>query len=161
GVFDYYALALSWSPTYCASIGEERYDPQCQGRGGRRYAFVLHGLWPQFEQRWPQDCQSPDNGYVPEQVAQRMLDIMPSKRLIFHECRRQGTCSGLDVDSYFDLARRMFETVRIPERYLALADDCLFGSVGELKREFMAANPKLGSDMFVVECGNPGPRLKE
>ena len=44
---------------------------------------------------------------MPGPVAQRMLDIMPSKRLIFHEYRKHGTCSGLGVDGYFDLARRL------------------------------------------------------
>jgi ribonuclease T2 len=161
GVFDYYSLALSWSPTYCAGVGEGRADPQCQPRDGRRYAFVLHGLWPQFEHRWPQFCQSPDNGWVPDPVAQRMLDIMPSKRLVFHEYRKHGTCSGLGVEGYFDLARRMHDTIKVPPRYLALDDDRLFVGVDELKREFMAANPKLTADMFVVECGGPGPRLKE
>jgi len=160
GVFDYYLLALSWSPTYCAGIADGRFDPQCHSRE-RRYAFVLHGLWPQFEQRWPQFCQSPDNGYVPAQVADRMLDIMPSKRLIFHEYRKHGTCSGLGVEGYFDLARRMFESVKIPQRYLALEDDRLTVSPDELIREFMEANPKLARDQIVVECGGPGNRLKE
>ena len=47
GDFDYYVLALSWSPTHCIEVGDERRDPQCdRGRNGRPYAFVLHGLWP-------------------------------------------------------------------------------------------------------------------
>ena len=29
GVFDYYLLALSWSPTYCADRGEERGSSWC------------------------------------------------------------------------------------------------------------------------------------
>jgi ribonuclease T2 len=160
GVFDYYLLALSWSPTYCAGITDGRYDPQCHSRD-RRYAFVLHGLWPQYEQRWPYFCRSPDNGFVPSEVADRMLDIMPSKRLIFHEYRKHGTCSGLGVEGYFDLARRMFESVNIPQRYVALEDDRLTVSPDELIREFMEANPKLARDQIVVECGGPGNRLKE
>ena len=79
GVFDYYLLSLSWSPSYCAASGA-RGDRQC----ARRFAFVLHGLWPQFERGWPQDCQSPDRGYVPYRVAEDMRDIMPSDRLVSH-----------------------------------------------------------------------------
>ena len=45
GSFDYYALSLSWSPTYCADKGARDGGPQCNGP--RPYAFVLHGLWPQ------------------------------------------------------------------------------------------------------------------
>ena len=48
GIFDYYVLALSWSPTYCATTGDARGDEQCAPR--RNYAFVVHGLWPQFMQ---------------------------------------------------------------------------------------------------------------
>ncbi len=62
GAFDYYLLALSWSPTYCAGLSPGRRDPQCDGRP---YAFVLHGLWPQHERGWPQDCRSADRGWVP------------------------------------------------------------------------------------------------
>ena len=29
GDFDYYVLALSWSPTWCALEGEARNSPQC------------------------------------------------------------------------------------------------------------------------------------
>src|SRR5688572_27140473 len=101
GVFDYYVLALSWSPTYCADAGDRRNDAQCAPRNERPYASVLHGLWPQHERGSPRDCRSDDRGWVPGPVADRMLDIMPSKRLVFHEYRRHGTCSGLGVDDYF------------------------------------------------------------
>jgi ribonuclease T2 len=161
GVFDYYVLTLSWSPTFCADLGNDRYEPQCHAREGRRYAFVLHGLWPQYERGWPQNCRSADRGYVPRPVAQRMLDIMPSDRLVFHQYRKHGTCSGLGVDGYFDLARRLHDKVKIPRRYVGLAEDRLMVSRNELMREFLAANPGLKPDMIAVACGGPGHRLKE
>ncbi len=160
GVFDYYLLALSWSPTFCADVGDQRRDPQCSPRG-RPYAFVLHGLWPQHERGWPQDCNSPDRGYVPRPVAQRMLDIMPSERLVFHEYRKHGTCSGLGVDGYFDLARRLHDKVRVPPRFVDLTDARTTVSPGELMQDFMAANPGLEPDMIAVQCGGAGNRLKE
>jgi ribonuclease T2 len=161
GVFDYYVLALSWSPTFCADVGEKRRDPQCAPREGRPYAFVLHGLWPQHERGWPQDCSSPDRGWVPAPAAERMLDIMPSKKLVFHEYRKHGTCSGLGVDGYFDLARRLYEKVKIPRRFVGLTDDRFTIAPGELVREFLAANPQIKPDMIAVQCGGTGNRLKE
>ena len=161
GVFDYYLLALSWSPTYCADVGEKRRDPQCSPRSGRPFAFVLHGLWPQYERGWPQDCRSPDRGFVPRPVASRMLDIMPSERLVFHEYRKHGTCSGLGVDGYFDLARRLHDKVRIPPRFVGLTDPRTTVSPAELMQDFMTANPGLQPDMIVVQCGGAGNRLKE
>jgi ribonuclease T2 len=161
GRFDYYVLALSWSPTYCADGGDRRKDPQCDARGGRPFAFVLHGLWPQYERGWPQECKSADRGWVPGPVADRMLDIMPSKRLIFHEYRKHGTCSGLGVDGYFALSRQLYEKVKIPPRFVRLTDDRLTVSPSELVADFIAANPDLRPDMMVVECGGAGNRLKE
>src|SRR5690349_5927914 len=45
GQFDFYVLALSWSPSFCEAARERnanrRPDQQCSGRP---YAFVVHGL---------------------------------------------------------------------------------------------------------------------
>ena len=161
GSFDYYVLALSWSPTYCSERKSAGYDQQCDTGGGRPYAFVLHGMWPQYNRGWPQDCRSADNGWVPGPVANRMLDIMPSKKLIFHEYRKHGTCSGLGVDAYFGLARQLYEKVQIPPRFVRLTDDRLFVGPGELVADFLKANPDLRPDMIVVQCGGSGNRLKE
>ena len=154
GVFDYYLLSLSWSPSYCATANGAR---QC----ARRFAFVLHGLWPQFERGWPQDCQSPDRGYVPFRVAEGMRDIMPSDKLVFHTYRKHGTCSGLGVDGYFALARRLYEKITIPPRFRDLVDARFMISPGDLVGEFLASNPELKPDMIAVSCAGPGHRLRE
>jgi ribonuclease T2 len=161
GSFDYYVLVLSWSPTYCADLGERRYEAQCRRDGDRPYAFVLHGLWPQYEKGWPQYCPSPDRGYVPRGVANRMLDIMPSDKLIFNEYRKHGTCSGLGVDGYFDLARQLYDSIKIPPRFVRLADERLLLSPRELVGAFIAANPGLRPEMLAVACGGSGHRLRE
>ena len=49
GEFDFYVLALSWSPSFCeanAERGGGTADQQC---GERPFSFVVHGLWPQYE----------------------------------------------------------------------------------------------------------------
>jgi ribonuclease T2 len=161
GVFDYYVLALSWSPTYCADRGNTRNDQQCNPRNGRPYAFVLHGLWPQYDRGWPQSCQTSDRGWVPGPVADRMLDIMPSKRLVFNGYRKHGTCSGLGVDRYFALSRELYEKVKIPQKFVDLDDNRMTVSPGDLVRDFLAANAELRPDMIAVQCGGPGNRLRE
>ena len=110
---------------------------------------------------WPQDCKSGDRGWVPGPVADRMLDIMPSKRLVFHEYRKHGTCTGLGVDAYFDLARKLHDKVKIPPRFVNLTDERMFVGVTELVQDFLAANPELKPDMLSVQCGGAGNRLKE
>ncbi|MFM9846346.1 MAG: ribonuclease T2 family protein [Hyphomicrobiaceae bacterium] len=159
GRFDYYALVLSWSPTFCASQ-RDRNEPQCNARDGRQYAFVLHGLWPQHERGWPQDCPTRDRPFVPRPTIDRMLDIMPSPRLVIHEYRKHGTCSGLSPDAYYDLARRLYAKVKIPPRFVR-PNQSFFVTPGDLREEFLSANPTLKDESVAVACGGPGGRLRE
>jgi ribonuclease T2 len=161
GRFDYYALALSWSPTHCASTDRDPRDPQCERRDGRRYAFVLHGLWPQFADRgWPEYCDVGRRPFVPQPVIDGMLDIMPSGRLVINQYRKHGTCSGMEPTPYFELARQLYGKVRIPPRFQG-PDEPQFVSPEDVEREFMRVNPWLRPDAISVQCGGPGDRLRE
>ena len=84
GRFDYYSLVLSWSPTFCATA-QRPDEQQCNPRDGRRFAFVLHGLWPQYERGFPQDCPSASRPFVPQHTIDRMSGAMPSRGLIIHD----------------------------------------------------------------------------
>lgn len=159
GQFDYYTLTLSWSPTYCATK-DNGGDPQCSPRDGRPYAFVLHGLWPQYERGWPQSCRTRERPFVPRPLIDRMLDIMPSPRLVIHEYKKHGTCSGLDPEGYFDLSRKLYEKIAIPARYKT-PPDIQFVSPDDLADEFMALNPGLRPDMLAIACDGAGNRLRE
>src|SRR5215510_3463080 len=83
GAFDYYLLSLSWSPEYCAGPGGENDHRQC--REGRRYGFVVHGLWPEYENGYPQFCEG--SSQVSPHLIHTMLPIMPNEELIRHECQ--------------------------------------------------------------------------
>ena len=52
GDFDYYVLALSWSPNWCALEGDARDAEQCD----EDFGWVVHGFWPQYEAGWPSYC---------------------------------------------------------------------------------------------------------
>ncbi|MGI9388151.1 MAG: ribonuclease T2 family protein, partial [Methyloligellaceae bacterium] len=110
GNFSYYSLALSWSPTYCETSGRGRKDRQCSGQ--RPYAFVLHGLWPQHDKGWPENCRTGQKPFVPNSVIRSMTDIMPSRGLIIHEYKKHGTCSGLAPNDYFSFSRSLYNKVR-------------------------------------------------
>jgi ribonuclease T2 len=158
GDFDYYALVLSWSPTYCADRGDDgRREPQCSG--SRPYAFVLHGLWPQYSRGYPESCRTSFNPRVPQQVIDGMLDIMPSPGLVIHEYRKHGTCSGLDPKTYYALSRRLYARVKIPEKY-QLPEQPIQTSPGAIAQDFAAANPGLTPDMMGIACGRPN-RMRE
>ena len=161
GNFDYYALVLSWSPTYCAGLPSNQSDPQCTlRRGARPYAFVLHGLWPQYERGYPEYCRTRDRPFVPQRTIDGMLDIMPSPRLVIHEYRKHGVCSGLTPDGYYDLSRRLFDKIKIPQRFVSPAAP-FFISPNEVADAFMQANPALKYDMFAIACHGSGNRLRE
>lgn len=158
GQFDYYALVLSWSPSYCADARDD--DQQCNRRDGKRFSFVLHGLWPQYERGWPQDCRTARRPFVPQPLIDSMLDIMPSSRLVIHEYRKHGTCSGLPADLYFSTARRLFRSIRIPDTFRNPFETQTI-EPKQLAAELLRANPGLKPDNFAIVCGGAGNRLKE
>jgi ribonuclease T2 len=150
GEFDYYVLSLSWSPSYCGSAAGRDDDSQC--RPGRRFAFVVHGLWPQFHQGWPESCRTRDL-WLPERQIQDMMDIMPSRRLVIHEWRKHGTCSGLSQKEYFALVRTFRDKLRVPARYLSPLRE-IRTTPQQLQRDFVLSNRGLAFDMLSVQCGN-------
>jgi ribonuclease T2 len=145
--FDYYTLALSWSPTWC---GIERNAEEDQCQPGRRFAFVVHGLWPQYEKGWPQNCGPVER--LPGHLIDAQLDIMPAKFLVIHQWRKHGTCSGLKAGEYFSEVRDRFEAVRIPARYLSPAKTVEVRPA-ELINDFIKSNKGLTADMLSVQCG--------
>jgi ribonuclease T2 len=158
GEFDYYALVMSWSPTHCSSTAGYDDDQQCNRNDGRRYAFILHGLWPQHERGWPQNCRTRRKPFVPQPLIDSMMDIMPSQKLVIHEYRKHGTCSGLDPAGYYALSRKLFESIEVPERY-SNPFEVQQVAPEKLRREFVAANPGLQPDMIAISCD--GTKLRE
>lgn len=161
GVFDYYALVLSWSPTYCEEAGDDRRDPQCRPRRERPFAFVLHGLWPQYEKGYPNFCRTRQRPYVSDGIIRAMLPIMPARGLIIHQYKKHGVCSGLKPSRYFGAAKKLYEFIKIPERY-GNAREPQTVTVQELKQDFVAANRGLKPDMIGVSCRRGrGNQLRE
>jgi ribonuclease T2 len=155
GEFDYYVLALSWSPTYCRNAGRTADPMQCNAT--KPFRFIVHGLWPQYERGWPDFCRSrydrPSHATISS-----ILDIMPSRGLAAHQWRKHGTCSGLSPERYFDLTREAFEAVRIPAAFQTI-DRRGKTDPGAVEKAFRLANPGLRDAAMAVVCGKG--RLKE
>lgn len=160
GEFDYYSLVLSWSPAYCASKDRKRPDRQCEGNRGRPYAFVLHGLWPQYHRGYPESCWTKERPFVPRRTIDGMLDIMPNPGLVIHEYKKHGTCSGLSPRAYFALSRELFEKIKMPARFVQPTQRQMV-SPQQVKKEFAAANPDISANMVGVVCRGAGNRLRE
>src|SRR5687767_12835756 len=116
GKFDFYVLALSWSPSYCEQAGERAPPQQC---GARPFSFVVHGLWPQYEKGFPEFCQQPAPR-LDRNIVSSMLDLMPAPRLIYQQWDKHGVCSGLDQRAYFQTVRKARAQVKTPDAYLEL-----------------------------------------
>jgi ribonuclease T2 len=152
--FDFYMLSLSWSPDYCAT--NDSPDPQ-QCSIGKKLGFVLHGLWPQYNQGYPSDCS---NVKLPASVKANYANLYPSQSLFDHEWEKHGTCSGLTPDQYLALSKRLKESVAIPSAYRT-PEQPVRVTTTQFKKEFIAANPDLNDQMLAVDCSGSGRFLQE
>ncbi len=153
GKFDFYVLALSWSPDYCANNG----NPGSQCKSGRKLGFVLHGLWPQHTQGWPSDCSTET---MPAAVKARFPNLYPSPALYGHEWQKHGTCSGLEPEGYLALSRQVKDSVVIPDAYRSPAQPFRVTRV-QLRDAFIQANPALSDDAIAPNCSGSGRFLQE
>ena len=155
GVFDYYLLSLSWSPSFCeTSRGGGDSQLQC---GSRPYSFVVHGLWPQYDKGFPESCQVPAPR-LDRRIVESMLDLMPSRTLIYHEWDAHGTCSGLSQRDYFDAIRKAHAAVTIPPQYVQ-PQVPLTVTPQEVIDDFVKANAALSSAGIDLDCNRT--RLRE
>ena len=154
GEFDYYVLSLSWSPEFCASPAGRGDKLQCVI--GRKFGFVVHGLWPQYERGYPQSCSTepgPD-----KELTEKMLAIMPSPKLIRHEWQKHGTCSGLGVAKYFEAVQKARQDFQVPLE-LQSPEQTVSIEPAKLKKRFLEVNPGWNNKSAALLCG--GRYLRE
>ena len=146
GAFDYYVLALSWSPSWCAIEGDSRGAEQCETDAG----WTLHGLWPQHERGWPSFCRTgerdPSRG-----VTGAMADIMGSSGLAWHQWKKHGRCSGLPAEDYFRLSRLAYEGIARPG-ILRRVEEPVRLPPAVIEEAFLEANPDLSADQITITC---------
>lgn len=148
GDFDFYVLSLSWSAGFCATGGAEKNARQCSG--GQRLGFVVHGLWPQYERGFPQDCGPA--GRSPSRVAlDQASGLFPDDGLARYEWRKHGTCSGKSPSDYFADVRRARDAIVIPPQFKTASGDQTWAPL-DILRAFEAENPRLRPGMSAVGC---------
>ncbi|KRR27109.1 ribonuclease T [Bradyrhizobium lablabi] len=152
GEFDFYVLALSWSPSFCEAAAERGNSGRSQVQCSRPYSFVVHGLWPQYERGFPEYCQRP-SPRLDRNIMTSMLDLMPAPGLIFNEWDKHGTCSGLGARAYFESVRKARAAVKIPEEFLELSEQKTIAP-GDLEAAFIKVNPGLSSSAISVVCSS-------
>ncbi|WP_438959607.1 ribonuclease T2 family protein [Nereida sp.] len=148
GDFDYYVLALSWSPTWCALEGDARGSEQCADDAN--FGWVLHGLWPQYNKGWPSYCPTPARAASRAQTA-GMADIMGTAGSAWHQWKKHGACSGLSAARYFGTARAAYGHINRPEVFRKL-DRAVEVPAQVIEEAFIRANSRLQRDMITVTC---------
>ena len=148
GQFDYYVLALSWQPSWCASTGDGRDAPECDPGTGRD--FSVHGLWPQYEDGWPDYCNTRERD-PSRRESQMMADVMGSGGLAWHQWQKHGRCTGLSAANYYQATRDALAAIEIPAVFDDLSRDV---SVPPpiIEEAFIEANPDLSRDGITISC---------
>lgn len=148
GDFDYYVLALSWTPTWCALEGDARNSEQCDA--SKDFGWTLHGLWPQNHRGWPSFCRTaerpPSRG-----MTNAMSDIMGSSGLAWHQWKKHGTCSGLSASAYYALSREAYGRINRPA-VLRKLDKSVTLPAKLIEEAFLKENPDLEPDMLTITC---------
>jgi len=152
--FDFYVLALSWSPDYCASNGNN--DPQ-QCSLGKKLGFVLHGLWPQYNKGYPSNCSTEK---MPESVKAQFPGLYPNDDLFDHEWEKHGTCTGLTPVEYLQAGKTLKAAVTVPAEFRS-PEKPFRTTMDQLKSLFVQANPGYSTNGIEVSCSSSGKYLKE
>ncbi len=148
GDFDYYVLAVSWQPTWCSTTGDDRDAPECRGGTGRD--FSVHGLWPQYEDGWPEYCNTRERD-PSRRESQAMADVMGSGGLAWYQWQKHGRCTGLSSRDYYDATRQAYESLTIPEVFDDLGRDITLPPA-VVEEAFLEVNPEIGPDGLTVAC---------
>jgi len=148
GDFDYYVLSLSWSPNWCAREGDAKGSPQCDA--GADFGWVMHGLWPQYDDGWPSYCRTVHRD-PPRSVTNAMADVMGTSGLAWYQWKKHGRCSGLSAEDYFSTARAAFEAVIRPEVFRKLNKPVRLPA-HVVEEAFLKSNPDLSPDMLTITC---------
>lgn len=148
GEFEYYIMALSWSPNWCALEGDRKGSPQCDSNTD--HGWILHGLWPQNEHLWPSYCKTGKR--APSRAMTReMADIMGTKGLAWHQWKKHGTCSGLSAVDYFALSRKAYGTINRPALLRKLSKPVKLPAK-VIEEAFMESNPTLHANQITITC---------
>ena len=152
GEFDYYVVALSWSPNWCAREGDARDSDQCDA--GTGYGWTLHGLWPQYEDGYPEYCRTSKRDPSRNQ-SDTMEDIMGSGGLAWHQWKKHGRCTGLSGKDYYAVSRLAYERIVRPA-LLRQLDEPVRLPASVIEAAFLEANPDLAPDMLTITCRDGG-----
>jgi ribonuclease T2 len=155
---DGYLLALSWSPAFCTDARPSSDSKfQCEKN---RFAFVVHGLWPQSSKaktvaEQPAFCHEAQPISLATHKAH--LCTVPGVKLMTHEWQKHGVCAFQTPEQYFDRIAAMRGVLKLPN-FDVVADRQL--TAATIRDAFVKANPALPRDAIMVDVDKKS-RLRE
>lgn len=147
-----YTLALSWSPEFCKPrAGQSAHAVQCSGANGS-FGLVVHGLWPESAQGWPQWCV-PERALTPADIRSAMC-MMPSQRLVARQWAKHGSCMVSNPAAYLKITRILWQSLRIPDYDRIAREEGL--TAGRIRAAFADANPGIPASAIGVKLNARG-----
>ncbi len=147
-----YTLALSWSPEFCKGRETSRPDrTQCSGANGR-FGFVVHGLWPESRNGWPQYCAT--TARLSPTEARRNLCMAPSASLLARQWLKHGSCMSRQPETYFKVTRILWNSLRFPDMDRLSREKPL--TAGRIRGEIAAANAGIEPENIGVSLDRKG-----
>lgn len=147
-----YTLALSWSPEFCkANARVPAHAVQCSGRHGS-FGLVIHGLWPDSGESWPQWC--PTRAAPSPAEVRGALCLMPSERLVARAWAKHGACMVKRPASYLKVIRILRSGLRFPDYDRISREEGL--TAGRIRAAFADANPEWPERAIGVKLDSRG-----
>ncbi|KAI3678633.1 hypothetical protein L6452_37933 [Arctium lappa] len=114
-VFDYFALALQWPPTYCSKSTKCCSQSACCRGENSPSVFTIHGLWPDYNDgSWPSCCSGPAFDEVEISTLLGALEqYWPTL-----SCEKHGTCASSvtgEEYNYFLTTINLYFTYNVTE----------------------------------------------
>lgn len=148
-----YTMALSWSPEFCKPRSKDRSHAFQCGRQSGSFGMVVHGLWPESGESWPQWCAAPPAALTQADV-RGALCRMPSDRLIARQWAKHGSCMVKRPANYLRIIGVLYGGLRLPDYDRISREDNL--TAGRIRAAFADANPGWREEAIGVKLNARG-----
>lgn len=128
---DYYMLAISHSPSFCAAKEERKITHKFQCGGENSFKWVIHGLWAQSNNpkkcitdegktvlQHPRYCGEDEIGPLEIEVIKKHMCTQPGEKLIQSQWEKHGICGEFkNVDEYLSKQSELFFSLQLPDNF--------------------------------------------
>ncbi len=149
---DYYTLAVTMSPAFCALNPGKAQSRQCR----EPRPLSVHGLWPEAARgKSPAYCRR-DHPRLSSALSHRLDPLMPDAGLRRYQWQKHGSCSGLEAEAYFQLLAQSYQRLKWPAALTQTRGRDRSLERKRLLADIRAANPGLPERGVYLRCDKKG-----